>query len=105
MDAPVSGSRDPVVLTFDEPMDPELLRTRIRIRGSGSAVPGEATLDPAGAQWTFTPHAPWAAGDYHAAFSGELEDLAGNTSTRLFDHAVGWKPDRSPTTMLVFTVR
>ena len=43
-------------------------------------------------RWTFTPAAPWAAGDYALRVHPALEDRAGNRFDRLFDRELATTP-------------
>jgi hypothetical protein len=102
---PTAGTTGALALAFDEPMDAELLRTRIRaVDSDGGAVSGTTSLPPGGTTWEFTPAAPWAAGPHALVFSGELEDLAGNTSTAPFDRPPNWAPSAEPLLRMDFEI-
>lgn len=84
VDPPAPGGRASLLITADEPLDEALFARCLRIEGDRT-VPGEATVDPDGRHWRFVPEQAWAAGSYVVHIAPELEDLAGNRLTRLFD--------------------
>ena len=49
------------------------------------AVVGQATIADGESCWTFRPLYPWQPQVYHLRVDARLEDLAGNSLTRLFD--------------------
>lgn len=105
VEAPAPNSTDAVTLRFDEAMDAELLRTRIRVLDESSApIDGNATVAGGARAFTFVPATPWRPGDYQFSFSGELEDLAGNTSTAPFDRPSGFVPKGEPVLSVGFSV-
>ena len=78
---PKAGTRDPLVIRFDRPLDYALLSDVFQIPGvSGSATPGAGEIE-----WRFQPMQPWTAGEYQVVVDVALEDLAGNRIGRPFD--------------------
>jgi hypothetical protein len=76
-----AGTRDPLVIRFDRPLDYALLSDVFQIPGvSGSATPGAGEIE-----WRFQPMQPWTAGEYQVVVDMALEDLAGNRIGRPFD--------------------
>lgn len=78
---PKAGTRDPLTLTFPEPLDAGLLARVLDVEG----VPGEIGLDREETVWRFTPTAAWKAGAHTLVVDTILEDLAGNNLERLFE--------------------
>ena len=83
---PDASTRDPLTLTFPEPLDRALLESALTmIDAKGEAVPGRIEVDADETRWRFTPEVPWVAGDYELEVETELEDLAGNSIRRPFE--------------------
>lgn len=106
---PAAGTRDPLVVTFDEPMDHALaLRLMSVVGPEGKGVRGVAALAAGERRWTFTPAAPWARGKHAVAVWTTVEDLAGNNIGKPFevDLSEGTRAGRPPETVNVpFTIR
>lgn len=86
IDPPGAGSREPVRLQVDEPLDWGLLHRLIAVHTSdGDRVDGTVTVSADAMRWTFTPAATWPAGGYVVRVRSDLEDLAGNTLRAPFD--------------------
>ncbi len=84
--APKGGTRDPLALTFPEPLDRALLESGLAlVDARGDAVAGRASVLDDQAGWRFTPDAPWAPGEYRVEVDPDLEDLAGNSVRRPFE--------------------
>ena len=91
--APVTGTRDPLVVSFPRPLDYALLqRTLLVVTDRGELVDGEIDVEAAETQWLFTPHVPWRSGEYHVAALPDLEDPAGNRVGQPFELA---SPERA----------
>lgn len=109
LEVPPSGSRDPVEITFGEPMDHALAERGIRVLGPGDVeVPGSPRVSDDGLRWTFQPAGAWTAGEHTLVAAGEIEDLAGNSLYRPFETVAGEGPRPTPTPpefRLPFTVR
>jgi len=82
---PAAGTREPVVVTFPDPLDHGLLGRALGIARSGAPLEGEAAIESAETRWRFTPRDLWAAGDYDLVALAFLEDLAGNRIGRAFE--------------------
>ncbi|HVU88073.1 MAG TPA: Ig-like domain-containing protein [Pirellulales bacterium] len=83
---PPAASRDPLAVTFPEPLDHSLLQRLLHVTtAAGEAVAGTVEISLAETRWQFTPEQPWPAGDYELVVETTLEDLAGNAVGRAFD--------------------
>ena len=83
---PAAGTAEALRVRFDRPLDHALLQHAIEVTDdAGRHVPGRPEIGAAERSWTFTPAAPWPAGEYRLAIDPRLEDLAGNSLTRVFD--------------------
>jgi hypothetical protein len=83
--APSAGTREPVVVTFPDPLDHGLLRRALGVARGGAPLPGEVSIESAETRWRFTPRDPWTFGDYDLVALAFLEDLAGNRIGRAFE--------------------
>ena len=83
---PVAGSRAPLTVAFDRPLDHALLQHCLRISDrSGARVAGRSTVAQGEQHWSFAPAAPWEPGRHTVTVDARLEDLAGNAVARVFD--------------------
>jgi hypothetical protein len=80
---PVAGTRQPLTLAFDRPLDHGLLRRTLT-----APVPGTATIGLAERSWSFVPDEPWPPGPHELVIDTILEDVAGNSMRRAFDRAL-----------------
>lgn len=78
---PKAGTRDPLVIRFDRPLDYALLSDALQVPG----VAGVATLGAGETEWRFQPAQPWTRGEHRVAVDMSIEDLAGNRIGRPFD--------------------
>lgn len=86
VDWPTTGSTEPLVVSFDRPLDAALVRRCIRvIDRDGLAVHGRSRLGEGDVRWTFVPDTAWPAEDLKLRVDAALEDLAGNSVRRVFD--------------------
>jgi hypothetical protein len=88
--APGAGSREPVTVTFPEPLDHGLLLRAMGVAvadgaTAGAPVAGESAVDENETRWRFTPREPWRAGGYRIVVMTILEDVAGNRIGRAFE--------------------
>lgn len=79
--APKPGTRDPLVITFSDPMDQALALRMITVR----SVRGEKALRAHETEWLFTPEQPWKSGRYQIQVQSTIEDLAGNNIGKQFE--------------------
>ena len=83
---PAAGTAEALGVRFDRPLDHALLQHALEVSdGAGRPVPGRPEIGASERSWTFTPAAPWPAGEYRLAVDPRLEDLAGNSIARVFD--------------------
>jgi hypothetical protein len=95
--SPEAGSRQPLAVTFPEPLDHGLLLRALGVvTTSGAAVEGQTNIESAETRWTFTPNASWKAGSYRLRVLSILEDLAGNRIGRAFEVDQFERADRQP---------
>jgi hypothetical protein len=85
VEAPAAGTREPLLVTFPEPLDHGLLRRALGVQRAGAPVEGEVTIEAAETRWRFTPRGGWTPGDYDLVALAFLEDLAGNRIGRAFE--------------------
>lgn len=84
--APKAGTRDPLVVTFPNPLDHGLLARTIGVQAKGKRpVEGDVTLEVNDTRWLFRPLAPWTGGEYDLVALGILEDPAGNRIESAFE--------------------
>ncbi len=83
---PRLDTRDPLVVDFDRPLDRGLLEHCLVVMDTlRSRLEGRMLITPGERRWSFTPSWAWRAGDYQLVVDARLEDLAGNSLTRVFD--------------------
>ena len=87
--APAAGSREPLRVKFDRPLDCGLLQHCLSARdAAGRIVVGVGEVGLGEWSWSFTPDVPWQTGEYQLVVEPRLEDVAGNTPVRVFDRDV-----------------
>ncbi len=103
---PAVGTGDPLVVTFDRPLDHGLLQHCLEVVDADGDVVAGRTRTPSGEQaWEFTPDEPWTARAHRLTVDPMLEDLAGNSLRRVFDRDLSdahESPDAAPVTSLDF---
>jgi hypothetical protein len=100
---PRAGTRDPLVIRFDRPLDYALLGDVFQIPG----VSGVTTSDAGETEWRFQPTELWTAGEHRVVVDMALEDLAGNRIGRPFDVDTMTNPTQRITkqsTSLIFRI-
>ncbi|MBM4404793.1 MAG: hypothetical protein FJ039_01205 [Chloroflexi bacterium] len=99
---PKAGSKEALVVDFDRPLDHALLQHCLWVRdGAGKSLPGHSAIGPREQSWRFEPERPWAKGRYTLVVDPRLEDLAGNSLTRLFDRDLERAEDAPADTRLI----
>lgn len=84
--SPKSGTREPVTIHIDEPLDHALLYDLFEVTDPNhQPVSGQIEAYKNETQWQFTPDQSWEQGTFHIRIQTILEDLAGNHLNRLFD--------------------
>ncbi len=106
---PRAGTRDPLEVVFDEPMDEGMLgRVLVVLDDGGRRVAGRVEVGREETRWRFRPDAAWRAGKFALAVDTDLEDLAGNSIARPFEVDVFRPVERAiltKTVSLPFEVR
>jgi hypothetical protein len=88
--APVTGSREALLLTFPSPLDWALLLRTITIRSrDGSVIEGLIVVDQYEKRWSITPNSSWVPGTYQIHVGSDLEDVCGNDIAGPFDRPLG----------------
>jgi hypothetical protein len=96
--APASDTLDGLTASFDRPLDHGLLARGLRVIGAdGHEVEGTAEIGPEERSWRWRPLTPWVRGRHRLAVDPLLEDLAGNSVTRVFDRDMT-RPEDDPRT-------
>jgi hypothetical protein len=84
--SPAGHSLDPLEIGFTRPLDHGLLTRCLRVVDAGrQPVVGSIELGVAEQSWRFLPAQPWAPGPHAVVVDHILEDLAGNSVSRVFD--------------------
>ncbi|MBL9090550.1 MAG: hypothetical protein JNL96_04965 [Planctomycetaceae bacterium] len=82
-----SGEREPLVVTFDRPLDRHLALRALAVHAAaGQSLLGQGEVSPDGRRWSWTPVDRWSPGDFKLVVDPLLEDLCGNSPQRAFDH-------------------
>jgi hypothetical protein len=93
---PPAGTREPLRVTFDRPLDHGLLARCLQVRGpGGEIVDGTARIGPGEQWWQLVPGRAWASAVYQLVVEPVLEDLAGNSVSRVFDRDLTRPQDQS----------
>jgi hypothetical protein len=79
--SPHAGTTEPLIASFDEPLDYAMLQHALTVAG----VTGKVALGRGETEWRFTPTLPWKGAEYQLIVQADLEDLAGNRVGRAFD--------------------
>jgi Bacterial Ig-like domain len=83
---PKINSRQPVTLTFNEPLDHAMLNRVLLVRDpAGEAIAGKVAVTAGETVWSFEPEQPWKRSDYAIEIATNLEDLSGNSIARPFE--------------------
>ena len=105
--SPQAGGREPVVVTFREPLDHGPPMRALGVRLNNVAVVGDVRIESGERKWLFTPRDPWRPGTYQLLALSILEDNAGNQIGRAFEVDNFDTVDKSPdpqTVLIPFTV-
>jgi len=83
---PARGSFDPLDVAFGRPLDHGLLARCLRVVDPDDrVVDGRPDIGPQERSWLLAPRAAWAPGTHRLVIDSVLEDLAGNSVSRVFD--------------------
>ncbi len=76
--APKTGTHDRLLVSFDEPLDPAILVSALKVKRGEGEVAGVVTVASDARTWLFTPVVAWTPGACVLEIDPLLEDLAGN---------------------------
>jgi hypothetical protein len=83
---PRAGTSEPLLVSFGRPLDHGLLARCLKVSGpAGQLVDGRARTGPGELSWQLAPRSAWASGAHQLAVDPIVEDLAGNSVSRVFD--------------------
>jgi hypothetical protein len=83
---PETGTRGPLSVAFDRPLDRGLLQRCLTIVApDGRIVDGTVKIGNEERSWNLEPAARWGTGFHYLSVAPILEDVAGNSVTRVFD--------------------
>ena len=86
LNLPKANTKEPLELTFPEPLDHALLQRVVWVADQdGMEIEGEVKIDLGETRWRFSPTKAWREGIYQLYAENSLEDLAGNSLGRLFE--------------------
>jgi hypothetical protein len=86
LESPPASSKEPLTVTFPEPLDHGMLRRLPRVvNEKGEPLAGQVRVDQGESRWQFTPAQPWQAGEYQLITATTLEDRSGNSIERPFE--------------------
>jgi hypothetical protein len=84
--SPAAGGREPLVVTFPEPLDHGLLVRALGVSiATGEPLAGDVAITDDETRWRFTPRDAWRSGDHRLVVLTILEDRAGNRIGRAFE--------------------
>jgi len=93
---PAAGTREPLEVHFDRPLDHGLLgRCLSVVDASGRLIPGVGRVGPEERAWSLRPAEPWTPAAHRLTVDPSLEDLAGNSVSRVFDRDLN-RPQDAP---------
>jgi hypothetical protein len=97
-------SLQPLIVELDGPIDGRDAGYLGIADAGGHRVAGRGRLTVGESAWTFTPDAPWRAGEYQLVVRGALEDSAGNRVSSRFETSVYSPPGPVVDAVLPFDV-
>ncbi|HET7012476.1 MAG TPA: hypothetical protein VFI65_01105 [Streptosporangiaceae bacterium] len=93
---PRAGIMEPVRVDFERPLDHGLLTRCLLVTGpGGDLIDGAQRIGPQESSWQFVPRQAWAPGPHQLIVDPDLEDLAGNSVSRVFDRDLA-RPEDQP---------
>jgi len=96
---PEAHSREPLIITFNEPMDYYTTLNSITVwKNPDSRISGIPTLEQKERVWKLYPKKPWLPGAYTIIIKSKIEDLAGNSLSRPFDREISKSSSKKPGT-------
>ena len=101
---PPAGTSEPLQVAFGRPLDHGLLARCLRVSGpGGQLIDGTARIGREERSWQLVPNGPWASGWHQLIVDPVLEDLAGNSVSRVFDRDLT-RPEDQPRQALPVSV-
>jgi hypothetical protein len=100
-----AGSRQPIVVTLDEPIDGRQAGYLAISDERDRRVAGRALLTCGETAWTFVPNLPWRPGTYKLVARSTLEDSAGNRLGGQFETPVHSPPRAAIDASIPFVVQ
>ena len=101
---PRAASRQQLTVALDGPVDGRDGDFLAIVDRGDHRVAGSARLTAGESVWTFTPDAPWQAGEYRLLVHGTLEDPAGNRLGGHFETPTSLPQKPATDASLVFTI-
>jgi hypothetical protein len=93
---PPAGTSEPLRITFGRPLDHGLLARCLHVSGpGGQLVDGTPQIGPGEQSWQLVPRRTWASASHQLIVDPVLEDLAGNSVSRVFDRDLA-RPEDQP---------
>ena len=93
---PPAGTSEPVQVAFGRPLDHGLLARCLHVAGpGGELIHGALQIGPGEQSWQLVPRRAWARGSHQLIVDPVLEDLAGNSVSRVFDRDLT-RPEDEP---------
>jgi hypothetical protein len=103
---PPAGTIQPLQIFFGRPLDHGLLARCLHVTGPGTqSVSGTARIGPHEQSWQLVPHRAWPPQPHQIHVDPILEDLAGNSVSRVFDRDLTHpqdQPRQAPTATIPF---
>jgi hypothetical protein len=90
-----AGTREPLLVSFDRPLDHALVTRCLEIVDATGLIDGVTEVGDEERCWTFVPATPWRAGPHRVVVDPVLEDVAGNSVHRVFDRDLS-NPEDAP---------
>lgn len=87
---PAAGTRAPLTVQFEQPLDQALLQRMLRVADANGIVEGDIDVQ-AETTWSFVPRRPWSAGTHRLLVDSDLEDPSGNSVRAPFE-VDAWVP-------------
>jgi hypothetical protein len=94
--APRAGTSEPVQVAFGRPLDHGLLARCLHVTGpGGEPIHGALRIGTGEQSWQLVPRRAWETGPHQLIIDPALEDLAGNSVSRVFDRDLT-RPEDQP---------
>jgi hypothetical protein len=93
---PIAGTREALAVHFDRSLDHGLLARCLHVvDAAGQVIRGIPRIGPEECSWQLVPTEPWAPVAHRLIIDPILEDLAGNSVSRVFDRDLS-RPEDAP---------